>query len=79
VQFFNKDKLSYFKRIVTGDKNYPYLCLLFGLVNYYPIAHKYKQLIKNDKIEIHTLLSCNKTQKQIAQLLMLYFTPQRTH
>jgi hypothetical protein len=57
---------------VAGNKNYPYLCLLFGLVNYYPMTHKYKQLSKNDKIEIHTLLSCNKTQKQIAQLLMLF-------
>jgi len=64
---------------MTADKNYPYLCLLFGFVNYYPMTHKYKQLSQNDKIEIYTLLSCNKTQKEIAQLLMLYFTPQKTH
>jgi len=43
------------------------------------MTHKYKQLSQNDKIEIYTLLSCNKTQKEIAQLLMLYFTPQKTH
>jgi len=36
------------------------------------MRRKYKQLSKADRIKIHTLLSCNKTQKEIAQELKVY-------
>jgi hypothetical protein len=33
---------------------------------------KYQQLSKGDRIKIHTLLFCNKTQKEIAQELKVH-------
>ena len=36
------------------------------------MGRKYKQLSKDDRIKIHTLLSCNKTQKEIAQELKVH-------
>jgi IS30 family transposase len=36
------------------------------------MGRKYKQLSKDDRIKIHTLLSCNKTQKEIVQELKVY-------
>jgi len=36
------------------------------------MGRKYKQLSKDDWIKIHTLLSCNKTQKEIAQELKVH-------
>jgi IS30 family transposase len=93
VQFFNKKQTFIFQTKEVGDKNSPYLCPLFGFVNYYPsqtqikqlnkdsddylknispMGRKYKQLNKEDRIKIYTLLSCNKTQKEIAQELKVH-------
>jgi len=36
------------------------------------MGRKYKQLSKEDRIKIYTLLSCNKTQKEIAQELKVH-------
>jgi IS30 family transposase len=36
------------------------------------MGRKYKQLNKEDRIKIYTLLSCNKTQKEIAQELKVH-------
>ena len=36
------------------------------------MRRKYKQLSKDERIKIHTLLSCNKTQKEIAQELKVH-------
>jgi len=67
VQFFNKKQTFVFQTKEVGEKNSPYLCPLFGFVNYYPYGRKYKQPSKEDRIKIRTLLSCNKTQKEIVQ------------
>jgi len=37
------------------------------------MTRKYKQLSKDDRIKIHTLLSCNKTQTKIKSTSFYYF------